>query len=59
MKISMKGFFHKLLINMIELKQNTFTKYTIDTVVRIGNPIWLPAKPLYIFQYYIVSHRDH
>ena len=55
----MKGFFHKLLINMIELKQNTFTKYTIYIFVRIGNPIWLPAQPLYIFQYYIVSHRDY
>ena len=44
----MKGFFHKLSTNMIEWKQNTFTKYTIYTFVRIGVQIWLPAQALYI-----------
>ena len=60
MRLFMKGFFHKLLTNMIESKQNTLTKYTIYIFVRIGNPIRLPPQPiLYIFQYYIVVHRDH
>jgi hypothetical protein len=44
----MKGFFHKLSTNMIEWKQNTFTKYTIYTFVWIGVQIWLPAQALYI-----------